>query len=71
MPVRLSWFAGCPVYRVRDAKASTGSGIVCFWDAGTTFPDVVASCDIAALPSKAEGLPNAVLEPMGGGCRKS
>ena len=30
-------------------------------------PDILASCDIAALPSKAEGLPNAVLEYMAAG----
>jgi glycosyltransferase involved in cell wall biosynthesis len=31
------------------------------------IPDVLASCDIALLPSKAEGLPNAVLEYMAAG----
>lgn len=31
------------------------------------IPDVLASCDIAVLPSKAEGLPNAILEYMAAG----
>jgi glycosyltransferase involved in cell wall biosynthesis len=33
----------------------------------TDIPDILASCDIAVLPSKAEGLPNAVLEYMAAG----
>jgi len=31
------------------------------------IPDVLASCDFALLPSRAEGLPNAVLEYMAAG----
>jgi L-malate glycosyltransferase len=31
------------------------------------IPDILASCDIAVLPSKVEGLPNAVLEYMAAG----
>ena len=31
------------------------------------IPDILASCDIAILPSRAEGLPNAVLEYMAAG----
>jgi glycosyltransferase involved in cell wall biosynthesis len=30
----------------------------------TDIPDILASCDVAVLPSRAEGLPNAVLEYM-------
>lgn len=33
----------------------------------TDIPDLLASCDIAVLPSRAEGLPNAVLEYMAAG----
>jgi glycosyltransferase involved in cell wall biosynthesis len=38
-----------------------------FLGSRTDVPDILASCDIAVLPSKAEGLPNAVLEYMAAG----
>jgi L-malate glycosyltransferase len=33
----------------------------------TDIPEILASCDLAVLPSRAEGLPNAVLEYMAAG----
>jgi glycosyltransferase involved in cell wall biosynthesis len=44
---------------IRDAFRFLGSR--------NDVPDILASCDIAVLPSKAEGLPNAVLEYMAAG----
>lgn len=44
---------------IRDAFRFLGSR--------NDVPDILASCDIAVLPSKTEGLPNAVLEYMASG----
>jgi L-malate glycosyltransferase len=43
------------------------SGAFRFLGSRNDVPDILASCDIALLPSKAEGLPNAVLEYMASG----
>ena len=43
------------------------SGISLFLGRRDDVPRVLACCDIAVLPSKAEGLPNAVLEYLAAG----
>jgi glycosyltransferase involved in cell wall biosynthesis len=48
--------------------AHTGlEGNATFLGRRSDIPDVLASCDVAVLPSRAEGLPNAVLEYMAAG----
>jgi L-malate glycosyltransferase len=43
------------------------TGIFLFMSRRTDVPEILACCDIAVLPSLAEGLPNAVLEYMAAG----
>lgn len=43
------------------------SGSFLFMGRRSDIPEILASCDIAVLPSRAEGLPNAVLEYLAAG----
>ena len=63
-------FAGDGDARPRFEQQATNLGLkqkFVFMGRRSDIPDVLASCDIAVLPSKAEGLPNAVLEYMAAG----
>jgi glycosyltransferase involved in cell wall biosynthesis len=55
-----------PVFEDQAAKLGVQSNFI-FLGRRSDIPDVLASCDIAVLPSRAEGLPNAVLEYMAAG----
>lgn len=63
-------FAGDGDMRPRFEKQVADLGLrdhFLFLGRRSDIPDVLASCDIAVLPSRAEGLPNAVLEYMAAG----
>ena len=55
-----------PAFEEKVAKLGL-QGNFRFLGRRSDIPDVLASCDIAVLPSRAEGLPNAVLEYMAAG----
>jgi glycosyltransferase involved in cell wall biosynthesis len=55
-----------PAFEQQAAKLGLQSNFL-FLGRRSDIPDVLASCDIAVLPSRAEGLPNAVLEYMATG----
>jgi glycosyltransferase involved in cell wall biosynthesis len=55
-----------PTFEQQAAKLGV-QGNFMFLGRRGDIPDVLASCDIALLPSRAEGLPNAVLEYMAAG----
>lgn len=55
-----------PTFEAQAAKLGVGANFI-FLGRRNDIPDVLASCDIAMLPSRAEGLPNAVLEYMAAG----
>ena len=55
-----------PVFEEQAAKLGMQANFI-FLGRRSDIPDVLASCDIAVLPSRAEGLPNAVLEYMAAG----
>jgi glycosyltransferase involved in cell wall biosynthesis len=55
-----------PVFEEQVAKLGLQSSFM-FLGRRSDIPDVLASSDIAVLPSRAEGLPNAVLEYMAAG----
>jgi glycosyltransferase involved in cell wall biosynthesis len=63
-------FAGDGDLRPELEKQAADLGIrdrFLFLGRRSNIPDILASCDIAILPSRAEGLPNAVLEYMAAG----
>jgi len=63
-------FAGDGAMRPELEKQAAELGIrenFQFLGRRSEIPDILASCDIAILPSRAEGLPNAVLEYMAAG----
>ena len=55
-----------PAFEQQAAKLGLQSNFM-FLGRRSDIPDVLASCEIAVLPSRAEGLPNAVLEYMAAG----
>ena len=55
-----------PAFEQQAAKLGVQTNFM-FLGRRNDIPDVLASCDIAVLPSRAEGLPNAVLEYMAAG----
>jgi L-malate glycosyltransferase len=55
-----------PIFEKQVAKSGWQENFE-FLGPRSDIPDVLASCDIAVLPSRAEGLPNAVLEYMAAG----
>jgi glycosyltransferase involved in cell wall biosynthesis len=55
-----------PVFQEQVARLEMQSNFKFLGRRGD-IPDVLACCDIAVLPSRAEGLPNAVLEYMAAG----
>jgi L-malate glycosyltransferase len=55
-----------PAFEGQVTKAGLQASVA-FLGRRSDIPDVLASCDIAVLPSRAEGLPNAVLEYMAAG----
>jgi L-malate glycosyltransferase len=55
-----------PEFEEQVAKLGLRSNFM-FLGRRSDIPEVLASCDIAVLPSRAEGLPNAVLEYMASG----
>jgi glycosyltransferase involved in cell wall biosynthesis len=55
-----------PVFQEQVAKLGVESNFR-FLGRRSDIPELLASCDIAVLPSRAEGLPNAVLEYMAAG----
>lgn len=61
---------GDGVQRARFEKQAQELGVMqnfLFLGRRSDIPDILASCDVAVLPSRAEGLPNAVLEYMAAG----
>lgn len=55
-----------PQFEAQAAKLGL-AGKFMFLGRRSDIPEILASCDIAVLPSRAEGLPNAVLEYMAAG----
>jgi glycosyltransferase involved in cell wall biosynthesis len=55
-----------PQFEAQVAKLGLESRFM-FLGRRNDIPEILASCDIAVLPSRAEGLPNAVLEYMSSG----
>jgi L-malate glycosyltransferase len=55
-----------PKFEAQAAKLGLASKFM-FLGTRRDIPEILASCDIAVLPSRAEGLPNAVLEYMSAG----
>jgi L-malate glycosyltransferase len=55
-----------PAFEAQVAQLGLQHNFV-FMGRRNDIPDVLASCDLAVLPSRAEGLPNAVLEYMAAG----
>ena len=55
-----------PKFEAQAAKLGLASKFM-FLGTRRDIPEILASCDIAVLPSRAEGLPNALLEYMSAG----
>ncbi len=55
-----------PQFEVQAARLGLADKFM-FLGRRSDIPEILASCDVAVLPSRAEGLPNAVLEYMAAG----